>query len=828
MRVAVVSTHPIQYHTPWFQNLARHVDLKVYYALLPDQQQQGVGFGQAFAWDIPLLEGYDWQLIPNKRKAPRLNGLLRSSTPAIYSLLANAKPDVLIITGWQALPLLQALWAAIRLGIPRIVRGDSNALRPRPASVRAMHRLLLPRFDGFLSTGKLNRQFYINYGIGDERVFPAPHFVDNDRFAGQVRESLSERDSLRARWKVADGATCFLYAGKLEPKKRVMDLLAAIEKTRLNGASVHLLVTGAGELMDQAVNFSEKHNLPVTLTGFLNQTEITRAYAAADCLVLPSDYGETWGLVVNEAMACGLPAIVSDRVGCGPDLVEEGVTGGIFPCGDVDALARKLQEFASDPDRLAQMGERAGQLIKAYSVESAVAGTMKAIEYLTGSAKRVEKGDRARNPSSPRSAVSGRRPSPRVLHVIPSVALKDGGPSVAIPLICRGLKQKGIDIDVATTVGAEEADLLNRDLSRPLDRDGVNYFCFRRQSEFYKVSLPLSNWLSQHIRDYDLVHIHALFSYSSYSAARLAAKSGVPYIVRPLGVLNRWGLQNRRRLLKRFSIRFIEKRIIQKSAALHFTSQQERVEAEETFATNQSANIPIGIDLAPYRSQASPDGFYERFPNARGRNIILFLSRLDQKKGLDLLLRAFADVMTDDRHPRPLLVIAGQGADDFVSGLRRLAADLNIAGDILWAGFLEGADKLSALAAASLFALPSYSENFGIALVEAMAAGLPSVMSDQVAIAGDATEYDAGLAVPCEVEPLASALRQLLDDSELRERLGRNARRLVEDRFSLEAMSNALLSLYESVLSRQITDLDMSRVSIDTKLAGEVAKAKQG
>jgi glycosyltransferase involved in cell wall biosynthesis len=826
MRVAVVSTHPIQYHTPWFQNLASQVDLKVYYGLLPDQQQQGVGFGQAFAWDIPLLEGYDWQLIPNKRKAPRLNGLFRSSTPAIYSLLAKAKPDVLIITGWQSLPLLQALWAAIRLGIPRMVRGDSNALRPRPASVRALHRLLLPRFNAFLSTGKLNRQFYVNYGIDAERIFPAPHFVDNDRFAQQARESLSERDSLRAGWKIADGATCFLFAGKLEPKKRVMDLLAAIQRARMNGASVHLLVTGAGELMDQASDFSQIHNLPVTLTGFLNQTEITHAYAAADCLVLTSDYGETWGLVVNEAMACGLPAIVSDRVGCGPDLVEEGVTGGIFPCGDVNALARKLQEFASDPERLAQMGERARQRIKAYSVESAVAGTIKAIEHLTGRSRRVVNADRVMNLSSPRSAVSGRRPSPRVLHVIPSVAPKDGGPSVAIPLICRGLQQKGIDVDVATTVGAEEAELLNCDLSRPLDRDGVNYFCFRRQSEFYKVSLPLSNWLSQHIRDYDLVHIHALFSYSSYSAARLAAKSGVPYIVRPLGVLNRWGLQNRRRLLKRLSIRFIEKRIIQRSAALHFTSQQERFEAEETFATNQSANIPIGVDLAPYLALPSSERFYERFPNARGRNIILFLSRLDQKKGLDLLLRAFAEVVRDE--PRPLLVIAGNGADDFVVELRRLATDLNIADDILWAGFLEGADKLSALKAASLFALPSYSENFGIALVEAMAAGLPSVMSDQVAIAVDATEYDAGLSVPCEVEPLASALRRLLGDPQLRERLGANARRLVEDRFSLEAMSNSLLRLYESVLSRQITEEDMSRVSIDTKLASGVAKAKQG
>src|SRR6185295_2055707 len=148
MKVAIVSTHPVQYHTPWFQRLAaqQDLDLKVYYAMIPDQQQQGVGFGEAFAWDIPLLEGYDSEVIPNKRNPPSLQGFFASSTPAIYSLLAQAKPDVVIVTGWQALPLLQALWAAIRLGIPRVVRGESNGLRPRPLLVRGLHRLLLSRF----------------------------------------------------------------------------------------------------------------------------------------------------------------------------------------------------------------------------------------------------------------------------------------------------------------------------------------------------------------------------------------------------------------------------------------------------------------------------------------------------------------------------------------------------------------------------------------------------------------------------------------------------------------------------------------------------------
>ncbi len=383
MKVAVVSTHPIQYHSPWFQKLAKQVDLKVYYAVLPDQQQQGVGFGEAFAWDIPLLEGYDWQLIPNARKSPSLQGFFRSSTPAIYSTLADAKPDALIITGWQSLPLLQALWAAMRLGIPRIVRGDSNPLRPRTGSIRALHRLLLSRFDAFLATGKLNREFYLNYGISEDRVFHSPHFVDNDRFAEQVSKVSTERESLRAGWNIVKGQTCFLFAGKLEPKKRVMDLLQAIDVARQKCPSIHLLVTGAGGLRKEAQGFAQIRNLPVTFTGFLNQSQITRAYAAADCLVLPSDVGETWGLVVNEAMVCGLPAIVSDKVGCGPDLVEEGLTGGVYPCGDIAALASKLETFASDPAELVGMGAQARQRINLYSVKQAVEGTMRAIEFVT-------------------------------------------------------------------------------------------------------------------------------------------------------------------------------------------------------------------------------------------------------------------------------------------------------------------------------------------------------------------------------------------------------------------------------------------------------------
>ena len=389
MKVAIVSTHPIQYHTPWFRELARrNIDLTVYYALLPDQQQQAVGFGEPFAWDIPLLEGYQWALLPNSRKEPRLSGFFHSSTPAIHSRLSGTMPDAVILTGWQSLPLIQALWAAVRLRIPCILRGESNGLRSRPLWVRGLHKQLFSFIDAFLCIGKLNREFYLGYGIPEQRIFSAPYFVDNQRFADQFCQARRERDALRIRWKIDDPSAkhqerriCFLFAGKLEPKKRPLDLLRAFEAASRANSDIHLLVVGTGELMDEARKFAESRSLPVTFAGFLNQTEITQAYAAADCLVLPSDYGETWGLVVNEAMSCGLPALVSDRVGCGPDLVEERVTGGVFPCGDVETLAGKLREFANSAE-LAQMGEQAKLRISDYSVENAVEGTLAAIEFV--------------------------------------------------------------------------------------------------------------------------------------------------------------------------------------------------------------------------------------------------------------------------------------------------------------------------------------------------------------------------------------------------------------------------------------------------------------
>jgi glycosyltransferase involved in cell wall biosynthesis len=384
MKVAIISTHPIQYHIPWYRELAKRqeIALTVYYALIPDKQQQGSGFDIPFEWDIPLFEGYRWEILKNSAKKPSLNGFFCSSTPSIFSVLAKAKPNIVIITGWNALPLLQALLASIWLRIPRIVRGESNALRKRKWYIRVLHRILLHRYDAFLAIGKANNAFYIQYGISKERIFTCNYFVDNERFKQEADNYQKDQNNVRNDWNIPKEHVCFIYAGKLEAKKRIMDLLQAMELASKKRQDIHLLVVGDGELMEQAEQFTVERRLPVTFAGFLNQTQISRAYVAADCLVLPSDYGETWGLVVNEGMVCGLPAIVSDRVGCAPDLVKNRNTGYIFPFGDIEALAQRLVWIASDNENRLMMGANAKQLIQEYSVEKAVEGTLQAIEFV--------------------------------------------------------------------------------------------------------------------------------------------------------------------------------------------------------------------------------------------------------------------------------------------------------------------------------------------------------------------------------------------------------------------------------------------------------------
>jgi glycosyltransferase involved in cell wall biosynthesis len=386
----------------------------------------------------------------------------------------------------------------------------------------------------------------------------------------------------------------------------------------------------------------------------------------------------------------------------------------------------------------------------------------------------------------------------RVLHVIPSLGPARGGPSVALPIMARGLTRCGVEIHVAAT-DDNGSDRLSIPLNQAVVGDGVAVWYFPRQARTYTFSWPLTRWLVRHVSDYDLVHIHALFSYPSVSAAWCAQRAGVPYVVRPLGTLNRWGMTRRRPWLKRLSFALVERRILTGAAAVQYTSEQECEEARELGVQAHAVVIPLGIELNEHENLPSPDKFLCRHPSLAERTIILFMSRLDPKKGLDLLLPAFAQLRTT--HPDTALVIAGSGPRNFIDSLQNQVQNLSLADNVLMTGFLSGEDKLAALAASDLFVLPSYSENFGIAPVEAMAAGLPVILSDRVGIAKEVQDAEAGFVVSCDASAVAEALHCLVSNADLRRRLGDNARSLAGDRFSSDAAAHRLVDLYRSVLS---------------------------
>lgn len=387
----------------------------------------------------------------------------------------------------------------------------------------------------------------------------------------------------------------------------------------------------------------------------------------------------------------------------------------------------------------------------------------------------------------------------KVLHVIGSVGHLRGGPSFVISNLTRALASRGVEVHVATTDDNGPEQRLRVPTGIPLCKDGVFYWHFRRQTGFYACSMPLAKWLWLHVSDYDLVHIHALFNFSCTAAAWAAAARGVPYVVRPLGVLNRWGFRNRRPLLKQVSFRFVEGPILRRAATVHYTSEQECSEAHRVAALSQAAivanpaNPPIHVE--PLKGQ-----FRARYPEFADRKLILFLSRLDPKKGLDLLITAFARAR--ETNTSLALVVAGSGEKTFVQGLEQQAARLGIAQHVLWTGFLSGDLKAAALADSDLFVLPSYSENFGLAVLEAMAFRVPVIVSDQVAIHREIARADAGVVVPCEEQALATAMSSLLASQETVLRIVNNACKLLVEEFSSRVVLDKLLAVYQGVIGK--------------------------
>ena len=376
-------THPTQYHSPWFRALAARpeISIHVYYGLQPNAEMQGKDFGVGFEWDVPLLDGYPNSFLKNVA-AKAGWGFHNVDTPELGDLIPRRDFDTWVINGWTT----KSEWLAIRTGwksgIPMMVRGDSTLIDRRSLGKRVLKRLVLgrwiPRFSRYLTVGKLNEQYYEHYGAQRCRFVPVRHFVDNDWFEGRAKVERERRRVLRSQWGIDEDALVFLFVGKFIEKKRPVDTISAMARVS-PGRKVHLLMVGDGELKESCRSAALEVGVPVSFAGFLNQSRMPDAYAAADVLILPSGFQETWGLVVNEAMASGLPAIVSDKVGCAPDLVIPGVTGETFPSGNLAALAERIDRYIRMPGEESRQGLQAAAHIRDYSLEAATENTVRAI-----------------------------------------------------------------------------------------------------------------------------------------------------------------------------------------------------------------------------------------------------------------------------------------------------------------------------------------------------------------------------------------------------------------------------------------------------------------
>lgn len=369
--LVILATHPVPYQVHIWKALASdgRVPFEVWYlthhGVKPSFDR---GFGKTFEWDINLLAGYDSMLMPNGPDVLPDGFMGLRLHKSFGELLKKKRVTAIWVQGWQVMAFWEAAWKAHAAGIPVWLRGESNDLAPVPYWKRPIKKLLLGQFfklvENFTYIGKANKRLYENYNVPPEKLYPAPYCADNSRFAEQSEMYLPKRYAIRKAWNIPEKAFCILFVGKFIHKKRPFDLILAARSQRLKELQVplHLIFVGAGELQNQLregcnVVFDAEKSMPLknnlnhtnspsaSFVGFLNQTKISRAHVVADCMVLPSDHGETWGLVVNEALASGLPCAVSKLVGCGEDIIEPMNPLLRFDMGDIDGIANALIEI---------------------------------------------------------------------------------------------------------------------------------------------------------------------------------------------------------------------------------------------------------------------------------------------------------------------------------------------------------------------------------------------------------------------------------------------------------------------------------------------------
>jgi len=384
-KLAIVTTHPIQYYAPVFKLLAQKVDLKVFYTWGEKsiEAKFDPGFGKVVQWDLPLLDGYAYEFLENLSKDPGSHHFKGIDNPHIIKRIQMFGPDAILVYGWSYSAHLKVL-KHFKGKVPVWFRGDSNLVDLQKGWKQLLRKLFLQwvykKIDKAFYVGSANKEYYKEYGIKDKQLIFAPHAIDNQRF-----EENRENEALEFREKLSVGKEeiLILFAGKLESKKAPGLLLKAFAETDIQ--DVHLLFVGNGELdgnlKSEAGSLSPAFSKRIHFMDFQNQQMMPVVYQACDLFCLPSQGpGETWGLAVNEAMAAGKAVLVSDKVGCSRDLVKP-ENGLSFKSGDIEELKYKLRQLCGSKEELVQKGLKSRSIIQSWSFEKQVEAFEKQLAY---------------------------------------------------------------------------------------------------------------------------------------------------------------------------------------------------------------------------------------------------------------------------------------------------------------------------------------------------------------------------------------------------------------------------------------------------------------
>jgi glycosyltransferase involved in cell wall biosynthesis len=366
---------------------------------------------------------------------------------------------------------------------------------------------------------------------------------------------------------------------------------------------------------------------------------------------------------------------------------------------------------------------------------------------------------------------------PKVLHVIPAIADRTGGPAAAVVESSRVLSEHGLRCTVLTTDLGEAASAAHHTRINPqagLIAPEVELLMYRAQPpRRLAFSAPLARALRNAVREADVVHIHSLFLFPQYAAYRAASRAGVPFIVSPCGALDP-ALRRRSRVAKALTDFLWQGHMLRNAAGIHFKTEEERRLASDLRLAERQFVVPNGIDWMSFQGHPGGDSFRDRYLGGHEGPVILNVGRFSHKKGLDTLIRAFA--RADGEQPGAVLVLVGPDDEGLKPQLERLAADICVYDRVVFTGMLRGEELRAALSAATIWALPSKTENFGNAVIEAMAAGVPVVVSPAVNLAREIEDADAGVVCARTPEAFATAIVSLLASESRRRLLSAQAR----------------------------------------------------